>query len=72
MTGILAGDIPLAQSDTGKKTTQSWASRSLSYLGIVADGECRDLLCVAKPVILQPRVQVLNHDDAAAGVGKEA
>lgn len=30
----------------------AWGSRNLSYLGIVADGERRDLLCVAEPVIL--------------------
>lgn len=42
------------------------------YLGVMAEGQCGDLLGVAKPVLLGTRVQVFHHHQAAACVSKEA
>ena len=42
------------------------------HLGIMAEGQRGDLLRVAKPVLLDTRVQVLHHHQATTRVGEEA
>lgn len=42
------------------------------YLAILVECESRDLLGMAKPVLLSARMQVLHYHQATTCVGKEA
>lgn len=42
------------------------------HLAILVECQCRDLLRMAKPVLLGARMQVLHYHQATTCVGKEA